>query len=138
MMMANYLQMAKQQQVLTLRRFNRPTISTTHKSGSDLATVETASSQPLQVLVDWRPAPLNQTLTLEYGPRGSERRTFSGILRADGIEVDGEVFSVSYAALHCMKLAGSKRRTANGWTMWRVPSGEFLSQVYESAKASAD
>jgi hypothetical protein len=65
-----------------------------------------------------------------HRPRGSERRTFEGILRLDGIEVDGKVFSPSYAAVHCIQKAGSSRKTANGWVMWRTESGELLVDLY--------
>jgi hypothetical protein len=113
---------------------NQPTLSTTQRAGSDLATVQTSSSQPFQELVNARPDLIGQTMTLEYGPRGGQRRTFSGTLRADGIEIDGRVYSLSYGAVHCMAQAGSTRRTANGWVMWRAPSGELLSQIYEQMR----
>jgi hypothetical protein len=73
-------------------------------------------------------------MTLEYGPRGSQRRTFTGVLRGDGIEIDGKTYSLSYGAVHCMQHAGSTRRTANGWVMWRAPSGDLLSQIYEGIR----
>ncbi len=114
---------------------NRPTLSTTRHFGSDLATVQTASSQPLQELVDSRPDLIGQTLTMEYGPRGTHRRSFSDTLRRDGVEIDGRLFSLSYGALYCMKQAGSSRRTANGWTIWRAPSGETMSPIYEKLPA---
>ena len=117
---------------------NQPTLSTTQHAGRDLATVQTSSSQPLQELVDARPDLVGQTMTLEYGPRGGPRRTFSGILRLDGIEVDGAVYSLSYGAVYCMQQAGSTRRTANGWVMWRAPSGELLSEIYEQIRTPPD
>lgn len=115
---------------------NRPTLSTTQQSGSDLATVQTASSHPFQELVDARPDLVGQTMTMEYGPRGGQRRTFYGVLRSDGIEVYGRLFSLSYGAVYCMKQVGSTRRTANGWTVWRAPSGELLTQIYEAIRTS--
>lgn len=72
-----------------------------------------------------------ETVFLEYGPRGGERRTFQGTIRVDGIDIGGTVYSPSYAAVECMRQAGSQRRTANGWTMWKTSSGEFLADVYE-------
>lgn len=111
---------------------NRPTLSTTQRMGSDLAVVQTSSLQPLQEFVDARPDLVGQTMTLRYGPRGGQPRTFTGILRRDGIEIDGRVFSLSYGAIHCMRQAGSTRDSANGWTMWKAPSGETLSQISEN------
>jgi hypothetical protein len=113
---------------------SRPTLSTTQQPGGELATVQTSSSQPLQELIDARPDLVGQTLTMQYGPRGGQRRTFTGVLRRDGVEIDGKVYSLSYGAVHCMKQTGSTRTTANGWTVWRTPMGETLSEIYESIR----
>jgi len=113
---------------------NQPTLSTTQDLGGDLATVRTSSSQPFQELVDARPDLVGKTMTMEYGPRGGQKRTFTGVLRSDGIEIDGRLFSLSYGAVYCMKQTGSTRSTANGWVVWRAPSGETLSQIYESIR----
>jgi hypothetical protein len=66
---------------------NQPTLSTTQRPDSDLATVRTISSQPFQELINARPDLVGQTVSLEYGPRGGQRRTFTGVLKADGVEV---------------------------------------------------
>jgi len=52
-----------------------------------------------------------------------------GSVQPDGIEVDGQTFSPSYAAVHCMKKAGSQRETANGWTMWRNQDGTLIDDL---------
>jgi hypothetical protein len=35
------------------------------------------------------------------------------------------------AMVRCMRKAGSRRETANGWVMWKNKDGEFLSDLYE-------
>jgi hypothetical protein len=82
------------------------------------------------------PSLVGTRLKLEYGPRGTERKTFEGLLRADGVEVDGKLFSPSYAAVHCMQKAGSARKTANGWVMWRTEAGELLIDLYNRVRSA--
>ncbi len=72
-----------------------------------------------------------QKLWLEYGPRGQPKQRFEATVRPQGIEVDGRVYSPSYAAVACMKKAGSERQTANGWIMWRTEDGEFINELYQ-------
>jgi len=68
-------------------------------------------------------------LYLDYGPKGSKKERFKGIVRPDGIEIEGKTFSPSYAAVLCMKRVGSKRRTANGWIMWRTTEGRLIDEL---------
>jgi hypothetical protein len=77
--------------------------------------VRTPGSQPFQELIAAIPDLVGRKLKLDYGPRGAERHTFEGVLRPDGIEVDGRTYSPSYAAVYCIQKAGSTRKTANGW-----------------------
>ena len=70
-----------------------------------------------------------QRLTMEYGPKGQKKSQFTATVRPDGLEVDGKVFSPSYAAVHCIRKAGSDRKTANGWTIWRTEGGELLDNL---------
>jgi len=74
-------------------------------------------------------------LTMEYGPKGQAKMQFVAIVRPDGLEVDGKVFSPSYAAVHCMRKAGSDRKTANGWSIWRTERGELLDDLTERLEA---
>ena len=69
--------------------------------------------------------------TMAYKPRGGNRKACKGQINQDGsIIVLGKVFSSpSYAAIFCIQDAGSKRTTVNGWTSWKVESGEFLSDL---------
>lgn len=115
---------------------SQPTLTTTQSSNGGVARVQASSSQPLQELIDAMPELVGQPLTLEYGPRGGERRKFTGVLRQDGVELDGEIYSLSYGALRCMQQTGSSRRTANGWTMWKTPGGETLDSLYGAMRAS--
>ena len=40
-----------------------------------------------------------------------------------------ECLDDGYAAVHCMKKAGSQRETANGWTMWRKQDGTLIDDL---------
>jgi hypothetical protein len=72
-----------------------------------------------------------QELKMVYGPIGKNKKTFTATLNNDGsLTVDGNNFSSpSYAALYCIKAAGSNRDTVNGWTKWKTDTGEFLSEI---------
>jgi hypothetical protein len=109
---------------------NLPTLSTEPASDMGGSPVRSGGAQIYQELLDLAPEIVGSEVTLEYGPRGRERRSFRGIVRADGVEVNGKVHSPSYAAVACMKEAGSTRHTANGWVMWRTAEGETLNELY--------
>ena len=79
-----------------------------------------------------------QTLYLEYGPRGQERQRFAGTVRDDGIELEGQVYSPSYAAVVCMQKAGSARQTANGWLMWKTEDGRLINDKYNKYMTAAE
>ncbi|MCH5372689.1 MAG: hypothetical protein JJ992_01845, partial [Planctomycetes bacterium] len=61
------------------------------------------------------------------------KKTFKGIARKDGIEVDGKVMSPSGAALHCINSTGAERQTVNGWVCWKTKSGAQISELYREA-----
>lgn len=67
----------------------------------------------------------------EYAPKGMKKSKFVGIVREDGIEVDGFVLSPSDAALHCIQKLSPTRTTANGWTTWKTVNGELLDSVWK-------
>lgn len=115
---------------------NFPTVSTSGANGAAVSTVRTSGSEPFQELIRSMPNLVGSRLKLEYGPRGSERRTFEGLLRSDGVEIDGKLFSPSYAAVYCMRKAGSTRKTANGWTMWRTEDGGLLIDLYNRLRSA--
>lgn len=110
---------------------NVPTLTTTPTETGVAATIRSSASQIWREFLEAQPALIGQPVYLEYGPRGSERRTYQGIIRQDGIEVSGTVYSPSYAAVACMRQAGSQRRTANGWMMWKTQNGDLINEVYE-------
>lgn len=114
---------------------NFPTISTSAATRGAVNEIRTSGSQPLQELITAMPGLVGARLKLEYGRRGAERRTFEGVLRSEGVEVDGKVFSPSYAAVLCMKKAGSTRNTANGWAMWRTEEGSYLTDLYDRLRS---
>ena len=73
----------------------------------------------------------DQKLTFTYEPGGRNRKAYHAIINNDGsLTVNGNNFSSpSYAALYCIKDAGSNRDTVNGWTEWKTKNGEFLSEI---------
>jgi hypothetical protein len=115
---------------------NLPTLTTAPADPGAVATVRGSASQIWEELLEAMPELVGESVFLEYGPRGAEKRTFQGIVRQDGIEVNGNVYSPSSAAVLCMKQLGSQRPTANGWIMWKTDSGEFLTDLYEKIKNS--
>jgi len=91
-----------------------------------------SSSQPWHDLLEAGAIEDGATLVLRYGKKGQPKKTFKGVARTDGIEVDGKVMSPSGAALHCIQSTGSDRRTVNGWTCWKTKSGTLISDLYRS------
>lgn len=73
----------------------------------------------------------DQVLTLLYKPRGGERKQFEALVSAEGsLRTLGREFAApSYAALACIKNAGSDRETVNGWTVWKDEKGRTLSEL---------
>ncbi len=114
-----------------------PTLSTTSTPSGKVATVS-RGSEPWQEMIDAGAIKEGDTLTMEYGPRGQPRQTFKGVARESGIEVDGQIFSPSYAAVQCMRRVGSNRTTANGWTVWRAPNGRTIDELFQELGASIE
>lgn len=109
---------------------NVPTISTTTTKGQTTAMIATRWSQPYQDVMQAGLIQEGQKVYLEYGPRGKQKVVFEGILRREGVEVDGRIMSLSSAAVHCIQKAGSHRETANGWGMWKTEDGIYLNEFY--------
>ncbi|CAN5799781.1 hypothetical protein BH23GEM6_BH23GEM6_15410 [soil metagenome] len=110
---------------------NLPTLSTAPAHSDGGGSLRASGTQPYQELMDAFPSLEGKLVTLEYGPRGMERKSFRGILRKEGIQLNESIFSPSYAAVQCMREAGSTRHTANGWTMWKTEDGRFLNDWFE-------
>lgn len=76
---------------------------------------------------------------MTYGPKGMKRKSYQAKIEPDGgLSVLGNTFSSpSYAALSCIKDAGSDRDTVNGWTSWKTKKGELLAQIREKYLTSS-
>jgi len=117
-----------------------PTLSTKSTPTGKVATVS-RGSEPWAEMIEAGVLRDGEILYMDYGPRGQPRRTFQGVVRENGIEVDGQVFSPSYAAVRCIRNAGSDRKTANGWVTWKTREGRLIDELYQqlrSAGASED
>ena len=110
---------------------NVPTIATGSTSGQPTSTVVARWSQPYQDVMEAGLISDGQKVLLDYGPRGKQKQTFEGILRKEGVEVDGKIMSLSAAAVYCIRKAGSTRETANGWIMWKTTDVTFLDKFYK-------
>ena len=56
----------------------------------------------------------------DYGPKGKPKTHFEGVVRSDGIEVDGVISSASISAMRCIQKINPTRTTANGWATWKI------------------
>jgi hypothetical protein len=74
-----------------------------------------------------------QSLFMSYKPRGGERKEYEAVVSTDGsLEVLDRTFSApSYAALACIRDAGSDREMVNGWISWNDLEGHTLSELRE-------
>ncbi len=75
----------------------------------------------------------DQSLYMSYGPRNGEKKHYEAHISADGsFSVLGETFAKpSYAALLCIRNAGSPRSTVNGWTSWKTAARRSLAELRE-------
>lgn len=74
---------------------------------------------------------IGQELYFEYGPKGKPKTKFTGIVQKNGIEVDGEISSVSVSSLRCIQKVSPTRTTSNGWVVWRTKDGKFINELYK-------
>jgi len=74
---------------------------------------------------------IGQELYFEYGPKGKIKTKFIGIVRKNGIEVDGEISSVSVSSLRCIQKISPSRTTSNGWTVWKTKDGKLINELYK-------
>jgi len=68
---------------------------------------------------------------MNYRPRNGQLKKYEAQILEDGsLHVLNQHFSSpSYAALACIKDAGSDRLTVNGWTSWKNSKGLTLSEI---------
>lgn len=116
--------------VFSLPDDNLPSLVTVASHTGGPANLRTTGPQPYQELIDMWPELIGQPVYLEYTPRGGALRRFDGVLRGDGVEFEGEVVALSTATLRCLRLANPEAQSANGWTFWRLSTGERLRDVY--------
>jgi hypothetical protein len=74
---------------------------------------------------------VGQELYFEYGPKGKTKTKFIGIVRKNGIEVDGEISSVSVSSLRCIQKVNPSRTTSNGWVVWKTRDGKLINELYK-------
>jgi len=74
---------------------------------------------------------IGQELYFEYGPKGKTKTKFIGIVRKNGIEVDGEISSVSVSSLRCIQKISPSRTTSNGWVVWKTKDGKLINELYK-------
>jgi hypothetical protein len=110
---------------------NIPTITTKTVSGDSVSTVNTNSSLLFQDLINAGLLSEGQLLLMDYKPKTGQRQSFTGIVRKDGIEVDGKIYSPSYAALYCLHKVNSSLKSRNGWQTWKTNEGVLLSSLRE-------
>ncbi|MDT5120936.1 MAG: hypothetical protein QOC96_418 [Acidobacteriota bacterium] len=109
---------------------NLPTIST-NDLGENFSSAREPWLSPYQELLDAKLISESEVLSFDYSPRGGEKRTFQGIVRNDGIEVDDKTYSPSYAAVYCMQKSGNTRTTESGWKVWKNHSGKNFRDLYQ-------
>jgi len=74
---------------------------------------------------------IGQELYFEYGPKGKSKTKFIGIVKKNGIEVDGEISSVSVSSLRCIQKISPSRTTSNGWVVWKTKDGKLINELYK-------
>ena len=72
------------------------------------------------------------SIHFDYGPKGKPKTHFEGVVRSDGIEVDGVVSSASISAMRCIQKINPTRTTANGWAIWKTVDGKLLEEKWNA------
>lgn len=88
---------------------------------------------PLQELIQNGFLETGQKLIFNYKTEKGAERRFTGRVRPTGIEVSGRIFSVSFAAIHCIQSMGDKK-AINGWNAWETEQGDYLAEIYQRAR----
>lgn len=115
---------------------NVPTLTSQTSKGVPVSTLVTKLSQPYQEVMQSGLIKEGQTVLLDYGPQGKPKKQWKGILRKEGVEINGKIMSLSAAAVYCIQQQGSKRETANGWVMWKTEDGRYLNDYYNQVFSS--
>lgn len=77
-----------------------------------------------------------QTVYMDYGPKGTKKTHFEGIVHSTGIEVNGVISSPSISSLRCIQTISPSRTTNNGWVTWKTEDGKIINDKWEKYKAS--
>lgn len=86
---------------------------------------------PLEELVDAGVLAAGQPVRFTYCADGVCEHEFRGVVRRDGIELDGETMSVSFSAVRCLHGLG-EQKAINGWMAWRTDDDLFLGELYQA------
>jgi Restriction Enzyme Adenine Methylase Associated len=72
-----------------------------------------------------------EKLFMTYKPKNGKKQDYETTIQENGsLIVFGETFtSPSYAALYCIKNAGSPRNTTNGWNSWKNAEDQVLAKL---------
>ncbi len=71
---------------------------------------------------------------MEYGPKGTKKKRFEGIVHINGIEVNGVIASPSISSLRCIQEVSPTRTTNNGWVTWKTMDGKVINDKWEKYK----
>jgi NAD-dependent SIR2 family protein deacetylase len=94
---------------------------------------ETIVTRPLQELFDKNIIQEGQPLFFHYHSDSGNEVTYQGVLRKQGIEIDGNIYSPSYSAVYCIAKTGD-RKAVNGWLMWKNKDGKYMAELYAQSK----
>lgn len=100
-----------------------PTITTRSVGGKSVTTVRSTGAVPFQDLIDGHLLQEGQRLVMRY-----RQQAIEGVVRKDGVEVEGRTMSPSAAAGTGMKKFGD-RKSVNGWTAWKTVDGRTLADL---------
>lgn len=98
----------------------------------------TSKSNALYELVKSGLLKVGDKVYFDYGPKGKAKTHFEGVVRSDGIEVDGIVSSASVSALRCIQQISPSRTTTNGWVTWKTADGKFLEEKWNALLKKSD
>ncbi len=73
---------------------------------------------------------------MDYGPKGTKKRHFEGIVHINGIEVNGVISSPSISSLRCIQEVSPTRTTSNGWVTWKTMDGKLINEKWEKYQKS--
>ena len=106
-----------------------PSLSTSHQRTEVIKLPIYSRGELFRKLINEGLLTVDEQLHMDYGMRGKKRQRYYGKVNRDGIEIDGRVYSPSYAAVTVMQKAGSIRPTANGWLHWKNKDGQLIDSL---------